>query len=79
MKLGNWCRHGRSGRHSHAYSNWGYTAFEGTHRFTAGSMMFVPKHRLHGSVVTAGHCSYHQPVITPELDARFGGSYPGLA
>ena len=56
-----------------------YTAFEGTHRFTAGSMMFVPKHRLHGSVVTAGHCSYHQPVITPELDARFGGSYPGLA
>ena len=46
-------------------------------RFTAGSMMFVPKHRLHGSVVTAGHCSYHQPVITPELDARFGG--PGVS
>ena len=51
-----------------------YTAFEGTHRFGPGDMMFVPKHRLHGSTVLSGHCTYHQPVITPELDARFGGS-----
>jgi hypothetical protein len=51
-----------------------YTAFEGTHRFGPGDMMFVPRHRLHGSTVLSGHCTYHQPVITPELDARFGGS-----
>jgi hypothetical protein len=51
-----------------------YTAFDGTHRFGPGDMMFVPRHRLHGSTVLSGHCTYHQPVITPELDARFGGS-----
>lgn len=59
-----------------------YTAFEATHRFGPGDMMFVPKHRLHGSVVLTGHCTYHQPVITPELDAQFGGApsfAPGLA
>lgn len=59
-----------------------YTAFEGTHRFGPGSMMFVPKHRLHGSTVLSGRCTYHQPIITAELDARFGGttsSGPGLA
>lgn len=36
-----------------------------------GDMFFVPKHRLHGSVVLSGTCVYHQPVITPELEARF--------
>jgi hypothetical protein len=51
-----------------------YTAFQGTHRFGPGDMMFVPKHRLHGSTVLSGHCTYHQPIITPELNARFGGS-----
>jgi len=35
-----------------------------------GDMTFVPKHRLHGSVVRSGTCVYHQPVITPELEAR---------
>lgn len=35
-----------------------------------GEMTFVPKHRLHGSVVLSGTCVYHQPVITPELEAR---------
>ena len=59
-----------------------YTAFEGTHRFGPGDMMFVPKHRLHGSTVMSGRCTYHQPVITAELDARFGGgplTVPGPA
>jgi hypothetical protein len=35
-----------------------------------GEMTFVPKHRLHGSVVRSGTCVYHQPVITPDLEAR---------
>jgi mannose-6-phosphate isomerase-like protein (cupin superfamily) len=34
-----------------------------------GDMFFVPKHRLHGSVVRSGTCVYHQPVITEELEA----------
>jgi hypothetical protein len=35
-----------------------------------GEMTFVPKHRLHGSVVRSGTCVYHQPIITPDLEAR---------
>lgn len=49
-----------------------WNCFSGTHKFRPGDMMFIPKHRLHGSVVLSGECVYHQPVITPELDARFG-------
>jgi len=49
-----------------------YNSFEGTHRFYPGDKMFIPKHRLHGSVVLSGECVYHQPVITPELAARLG-------
>lgn len=36
-------------------------------RFGAGDKMFVPRGRLHGSVVLSGECTYHQPIITPEL------------
>lgn len=32
----------------------------------AGDRLFVPRHRLHGSVVTSDECRYHQPII----DAR---------
>jgi len=42
------------------------------HTYRPGDKAFIPKHRLHGSVVLTGECVYHQPVITPELDARFG-------
>jgi len=44
----------------------------GTHSFHPGDKFFVPKHRLHGSVVLSGKCVYHQPIITPELDRKFG-------
>jgi quercetin dioxygenase-like cupin family protein len=42
------------------------------HTYVPGDMAFIPKHRLHGSVVLSGECVYHQPVISAELDARFG-------
>ena len=42
------------------------------HEFLPGDMTFIPRHRLHGSVVLSGECVYHQPVITSELDRRFG-------
>lgn len=42
------------------------------HRYVPGDVTFIPKHRLHGSVVLSGECVYHQPVITPELDERYG-------
>lgn len=43
-----------------------------THKYLPGDKMFVPRHRLHGSVVRSGECVYHQPVITEELDREFG-------
>jgi mannose-6-phosphate isomerase-like protein (cupin superfamily) len=49
-----------------------WNCFGRKHEFRPGDMTFIPKHRLHGSVVLSGECVYHQPVITPELDRRFG-------
>ncbi|ABE58103.1 Cupin 2 protein [Chromohalobacter israelensis DSM 3043] len=33
---------------------------------TAGDILFIPRHRLHGSVVTSDECVYHQPVAESE-------------
>lgn len=49
-----------------------WNCFGRKHVFRPGDMTFIPKHRLHGSVVLSGECVYHQPVITSELDRRFG-------
>jgi hypothetical protein len=49
-----------------------WNCFAGTHKFSAGDKMFIPKHRLHGSVVLSGECVYHQPVITAEIDNNYG-------
>jgi mannose-6-phosphate isomerase-like protein (cupin superfamily) len=49
-----------------------WNCFGMRHRLRPGDMSFIPKHRLHGSVVLTGECVYHQPVITGELDRRFG-------
>jgi hypothetical protein len=49
-----------------------WNCFGTQHTYVPGDKTFIPKHRLHGSVVLSGECVYHQPVITPELDARFG-------
>jgi mannose-6-phosphate isomerase-like protein (cupin superfamily) len=35
--------------------------------FEPGDMIFVPKHRLHGSVVTTDQCVYHQPIVDAKL------------
>lgn len=32
------------------------------YKFKSGDILFVPKHRLHGSVVTSEDCVYHQPL-----------------
>jgi hypothetical protein len=49
-----------------------WNCFGTTHKYQAGDKTFIPKNRLHGSVVLTGECVYHQPVITADLDARFG-------
>lgn len=49
-----------------------WNCFGATHQFKPGDMLFIPKHRLHGSVVQSGECVYHQPVITAEIDRRYG-------
>lgn len=49
-----------------------WNCFSGTHKFRAGDKLFIPKHRLHGSVVLSGECVYHQPVISADLDQRYG-------
>lgn len=49
-----------------------WNCFGISHKFKAGDKTFIPKNRLHGSVVLTGECVYHQPVITADLDARFG-------
>jgi len=49
-----------------------WNCFGRRHEFRPGDMTFIPKHRLHGSVVLSGECVYHQPVITAELDRQFG-------
>lgn len=50
-----------------------WNCFGARHTLRPGDMTFVPKHRLHGSVVLSGECVYHQPVITREIDEQFGG------
>lgn len=35
--------------------------------FRPGDMIFVPRNRLHGSVVTSERCRYHQPIIDERL------------
>ena len=49
-----------------------WNCFPGTKKFQPGDKLFIPKHRLHGSVVLSGECTYHQPVITPELNRQYG-------
>ena len=49
-----------------------WNCFGDIHRLKPGDKFFVPKHRLHGSVVQSGQCVYHQPVITPEINQRYG-------
>lgn len=49
-----------------------WNCFGRRHAYKPGDMTFIPKHRLHGSVVLSGECVYHQPVITAELDRAFG-------
>jgi len=49
-----------------------WNCFGMRHRFRPGDVTFIPRHHLHGSVVLTGECVYHQPVITGELDRRFG-------
>ncbi|MGB9376476.1 MAG: cupin domain-containing protein, partial [Mycobacteriales bacterium] len=49
-----------------------WNCFGVKHTYRPGDMTFIPKHRLHGSVVQSGECVYHQPVITRELLARHG-------
>ena len=49
-----------------------WNCFSGTHKFRPGDKLFIPKHRLHGSVVLSGECVYHQPVINADLDRRYG-------
>jgi hypothetical protein len=49
-----------------------WNCFGVQHKYLPGDMAFIPKHSLHGSVVFSGQCVYHQPIITEELDRRFG-------
>ena len=42
-------------------------------RFDPGDVMFVPKHRLHGSTVESDVCRYHQPIIPQEWLTSFVG------
>lgn len=49
-----------------------WNCFGEIHKFGPGDAMFVPKHRLHGSVVRSGTCVYHQPVITPDINRQYG-------
>jgi mannose-6-phosphate isomerase-like protein (cupin superfamily) len=49
-----------------------WNCFGEMHKFAPGDAMYVPMHRLHGSVVMSGTCVYHQPVITPEINEQYG-------
>ncbi len=40
-----------------------WNAVNTEHRFRAGDCFLIPRHRLHGSVVRSGSCTYHQPII----------------
>jgi Iron-containing redox enzyme len=37
-----------------------------------GAVLFIPRTRLHGSVVTTPQCVYHQPIVPPALAREFG-------
>jgi hypothetical protein len=39
----------------------------------AGDVLFIPRHRLHGSVVTSTRCVYHQPIVPPALAREYFG------
>lgn len=39
--------------------------------FVPGDMIYVPRHRLHGSVVTSTRCVYHQPIIDDSLSRAY--------
>jgi len=56
------------------WSTWGAPL-----RLVAGDACFVPRHRLHGSVVVTPVCVYHQPIITSTLWDRLGLRPEGLA
>jgi mannose-6-phosphate isomerase-like protein (cupin superfamily) len=49
-----------------------WNCFGDLHRLRPGDKLFIPKHRLHGSVVQSGQCVYHQPVITAEINQKYG-------
>lgn len=36
-----------------------------TQRLAAGDFLFIPRGRLHGSIVRSESCTYHQPILTP--------------
>lgn len=38
----------------------------------AGDRLYVPRHRLHGSVVTSDECRYHQPIIDERVATLLG-------
>jgi len=40
---------------------------------SAGDILFIPRHRLHGSVVTSDECVYHQPIADAASMAGIGG------
>lgn len=46
------------------------------HKYRPGDKAFIPRHSLHGSVVLSGECVYHQPIITAELERRYGTGEP---
>lgn len=40
-------------------------------RLVPGDVLFIPRHRLHGSVVTSARCVYHQPIVPPGLAREY--------
>jgi mannose-6-phosphate isomerase-like protein (cupin superfamily) len=42
-----------------------------------GDVLFIPRTRLHGSVVTTERCVYHQPIVTQQLARDFMGDAGG--
>ena len=41
-----------------------------------GDVLSIPKHRLHGSVVTSDECTYHQPIVDPSELQSYAVSEP---
>lgn len=44
-----------------------WNSFGHSMQFDPGDVMFVPRHRLHGSTVLSESCTYHQPIVTPDV------------